>query len=156
MPNHTTTRSRDRYNTFIMKYKFDYAILVLSLSCLISCDRPECENENPIFETNEPNSKKYKDELVNQLNRIDQSKLTYWLQKYDEQNGEETLYFNIQGDGLCAILHLTINDWHKLENIRERKGVGRRGAEFTNLKFQINQDTLSTDFIYVTYDRLID
>ena len=139
-----------------MKYKLVYPILVLLLICLISCDRPECKNENPIFEANEPNSKIYKDELVNQLNRIDKSKLTYWLQKYDEQNGNETLYFNIQGDGLCAILHLTINNWNKLEHIREKKGVGRRGAEFINLKFQINQDSLSTDFVYMTYDRLID
>ena len=139
-----------------MKYKLVYPVSVLLLICLISCDRPECKNENPIFEAYEPNSKKYKDELVNQLNRIDKSKLTYWLQKYDEQNGKETLYFNIQGDGLCAILHLTINNWNKLEDVREKKGVGRRGAEFTNLKFQINQDSLSTDFIYVTYDRLID
>ncbi|WP_248724464.1 hypothetical protein [Seonamhaeicola sp. ML3] len=57
---------------------------------------------------------------------------------------------------MCAILHLTIQDWNKLEDVRKRKGIGRRGAEFTNLKFQIHQDTLSTEFIYVTYDRLID
>ncbi len=139
-----------------MKYKTTYTLLLISLNCLISCDRPKCKNENPIFETNEPNSKKYKDELVNQLNRIDQSELTYWLQKYDDQNGKESLYFNIQGDGLCAILHLTVNDWNKLENVRDRKGVGRRGAEFTNLKFKIKQDSMSTTFSYVTYDRLID
>ena len=139
-----------------MKYKIVHTLLLISLICLISCDRPECKNENPIFETNEPDSKKYKDELANQLERVDQSELTYWLQKYDDLNGKETLYFNIQGDGLCAILHLTINDWNKLENIRERKGVGRRGAEFTNLKFQIKQDSFSTDFVYITYDRLID
>ena len=139
-----------------MKYKIVHTLLLISLICLISCDRPECKNENPIFETNEPDSKKYKDELANQLERVDQSELTYWLQKYDDLNGKETLYFNIQGDGLCAILHLTINNWNKLENIRERKGVGRRGAEFTNLKFQIKQDSFSTDFVYITYDRLID
>lgn len=139
-----------------MKYQFITTILILSLTCLISCDRPDCKNENIIFETNKPNSKKYKDELVNQLKKVDQSKLTYWLQKYDEKNGKETLYFNIQGDSFCAILHLTINNWNKLEDVRERKGVGRRGAEFTNLKFQINQDSFSTEFIYVTYDRLID
>ena len=44
-----------------MKYKLVYPILVLLLICLISCDRPECKNENPIFEANKPNSKKYKD-----------------------------------------------------------------------------------------------
>jgi hypothetical protein len=130
--------------------------LILLLG-FVSCDRPECNNENPIFENNIPDSKIYKDELINQLNKIDQSKLTYWLQKYDDQNGKESLYFHIQGDGLCAILNLTIyNDWNKLENVRERKGIGRRGAEFTNLKFEIIKDSLSTEFVYKTFDRIID
>ncbi|MCZ4409477.1 hypothetical protein O3Q51_11700 [Cryomorphaceae bacterium 1068] len=139
-----------------MNLKSTYTLFLFSLMCFISCDRPECDNDNMIFESNEPDSKIYKDELVNQLNKVDQSKLTYWLLRYDDQNGEETLYFNIQGDGLCAILHLTVNDWSKLEEVRERKGVGRRGAEFTDLEFQIIQDSLKTDFVYTTYDRLID
>ena len=139
-----------------MNYKLVCTILALSLICFISCDRPHCNNKNLIFETFEPNSKKYKDELVAQLNSVDSSQLTYWLKKYDNQNGKETLYFNIQGDGLCAILHLSVNHWNKLEHIRERKGIGRRGAEFTNLKFQIYQDSSSTDFVYISYDRLID
>ena len=139
-----------------MNYKLVFTILALSLICFISCDRPHCTNENLIFETFEPNSKKYKDELVAQLNSVDSSQLTYWLQKYDNQNGKETLYFNIQGDGLCAVLHLSVNHWNKLEHIRDRKGIGRRGAEFTNLKFQIYQDSSSTDFVYISYDRLID
>ncbi len=139
-----------------MNYKLVCTILALSLICFISCDRPRCNNKNLIFETFEPNSKKYKDELVAQLNSVDSSQLAYWLQKYDNQNGKETLYFNIQGDGLCAVLHLSVNHWNKLEHIRERKGIGRRGAEFTNLKFQIYQDSSSTDFVYISYDRLID
>lgn len=139
-----------------MNYKLVCTILALSLICFISCDRPRCNNKNLIFETFEPNSKKYKDELVAQLNSVDSSQLAYWLQKYDNQNGKETLYFNIQGDGLCAVLHLSVNHWDKLEHIRERKGIGRRGAEFTNLKFQIYQDSSSTDFVYISYDRLID
>ena len=139
-----------------MNYKLVCTILAFSLICFISCDRPRCNNKNLIFETFEPNSKKYKDELVAQLNSVDSSQLAYWLQKYDNQNGKETLYFNIQGDGLCAVLHLSVNHWNKLEHIRERKGIGRRGAEFTNLKFQIYQDSSSTHFVYISYDRLID
>ncbi|MHB0755370.1 hypothetical protein [Polaribacter sp. M15] len=104
-----------------MKYKLVYIFLILVSACLISCDRPKCNNKNIIFETYEPSSKKYKDELVNQLNRIDRSKLRYWLQKYDEYDGKESLYFNIQGDGLCAILHLTVKNWNKLEDVREKK-----------------------------------
>ena len=129
--------------------------IIICLS-LISCDRPSCDNNNLIFENYSPNSRIYKDELVEQLSEVDNKKLTYWLQKYEEQNGVESLYFHIQGDNLCAILHLNIDDWGKLENIRKRKGVGRRGAEFTNLKFEIIKDSVSTKFIYKTYDRLID
>ncbi|MBG7612959.1 hypothetical protein IU405_11940 [Polaribacter sp. BAL334] len=140
-----------------MKQILTNVVLIISvLGLLVSCDRPVCNNTNLIFENNLPDSKIYKDELVKRLKNIDQAKLTYWLQKYDEQNGKESLYFHIQGDGLCAILHLTINNWTKLENVRERKGVGRRGAEFTNLKFKIVKDSISTEFIYKTFDRIID
>jgi hypothetical protein len=130
--------------------------ITILINGFIACDRPQCTNNNPVFEKNKPSSKIYKDELVKQLKIIDQTKLTFWLQKYEDIGGKESLYFNIQGDGLCAILHLTIKDWNKLENIRKRKGIGRRGAEFTNLKFKINQDSLSTDFEYISYDKLID
>lgn len=135
--------------------------LIFGLSILLSfffasCDRPECENNNSIFIENEPSTKTYKDELVRQLDTVDQSELTYWLQKYDEQNGEESLYFYIQGDSLCAVLHMTMNHWDKLENVRERKGIGRRGAEFRNLTFEIDQDSNSTKFIYTSYDMMID
>ncbi len=120
-----------------MKQILINTFLALITVWFVSCDRPNCKNENSIFKNNEPDSKKYKDELVSQLNRIDQSKLTYWLLKYDERNEKESLYFYIQGDGLCAILHLSMNHWSKLESVKEKKGAGRRGAEFTNLKFEI-------------------
>lgn len=130
--------------------------MVLTAVCFTSCDRPKCNNENPIFENNEPNSKKYKEELARQLKVVDQKELRYWLQKYEKQNGNESLYFHIQGGELCAILHLSMNHWDKLESIREKKGIGRRGAEFTKLKFKIKQDSIATNFIYDTYDRVID
>lgn len=138
-----------------MKFKI-LSILLLVLVLIASCDRPDCTNENPIFDNYNPNSKIYKDELVYQLKKIDQSKLTYWFKKYDKRGKDETLYFNIQSDEICAILHLNVDNWTKLEDIRVRKGVGRRGAELTNLKFRIEQDTTSTKFIYETYDILID
>jgi hypothetical protein len=139
-----------------MNFKLIFGLSILSSLCFVSCDRPECVTDNSIFIDNEPNTKIYKDELVKQLNTVDQTKLTYWLQKYDEQDDEESLYFYIQGDGLCAILHLTMNHWDKLESVREKKGIGRRGAEFRNLKFDIVQDSLSTTFIYTSYDMMID
>lgn len=139
-----------------MKFKTIHILFIICSLWMISCDRPVCENENPLFKNNEPNSNVYKNELAKQLNRIDNTKLRYWLQKYEDINGEESLYFNIQAENLCAVLHLSMNHWQKLETVREKKGIGRRGAEFTNLKFEIFRDTLSTKFIYQTYERLID
>ena len=140
-----------------MKSKiFNVIALSFLLVLVFSCDRPKCQNENPIFEKNQPNSEIYKSELVKQLKTIDHSKLTYWFQRYEEQDGQEFLYFHIQGDGLCAIIVLSMHHWNKIESVREKKGLGRRGAEFTNLKFDIEQDSLSTNFIYKSYDRLID
>jgi hypothetical protein len=139
-----------------MKQVFFSSVLIISILGFASCDGPDCNNTNPIFEINIPESKVYKDELIKQLESIDQSKLSYRLQKYDEKDGKESLYFHIQGDGLCAILELTMTHWEKLESVREKKGVSYRGAEFTNLKFEIKEDSLSTEFIYKTFDRIID
>ena len=139
-----------------MRINMIILLLFTSFLVVISCDRLNCTNNNPIFEKNSPDSKLYKDELVKRLNNIDKTELTCWLQKYDQQDGKESLYFHIQGDGLCAILHLNVNDWSKLEVVRERKGIGRRGAEFTNLKFKIIKDSILTKFIYKTFDRIID
>ena len=40
--------------------------------------------------------------------------------------------------------------------LEKEKELDEEVRNLLNLKFQINQDSLSTDFIYVTYDRLID
>jgi len=138
-----------------MKSRAIGTLLILFIG-IVSCNRPECTNENSIFENNSPESGIYKDELISQLKTMDQSKLTYWLQKYEENNEKEFLYFNIQGDELCAILVLTVNNWAKLENIKEKKGVSYRGAEFTDLKFTVIKDSVSTEFIYTSFDRIID
>ena len=70
--------------------------------------------------------------------------------------GVESLYFYIQGDGLCAILHVDIENWTKLEEVRQKKGVGRRSAEFVNLKFDVIKKDHQTKFIYRTYDYMLD
>ncbi|MEO9871360.1 hypothetical protein [Ekhidna sp.] len=131
-----------------------FSIIVSTV--LTSCERPECNNENLIFSNYSPESDVYKAELASQLQQVDQSKLTYWLQKYEAQDEKESLYFYVQGDDLCAILTLTMNHWDRLENLREKKGVTYRGAEFTNLTFHMEKDSLSTEFIYKTHDSIID
>lgn len=128
-------------------------ILLISL---IACDRPACTNANPIFDQNEPSSKIYKDELVKQIKLVEANKLKYWLAKYEKEQGAEFLHFHVQGEGLCAQMVLTMNQWNKLENVRKLKGKSYIGAEFTNLVFDIQQDTKQTAFVYKDTGRIID
>ncbi len=139
-----------------MKKYLAIIVLIISISGLSSCDRPTCDNENSIFNKENPESEKYKAELAEQLKNLNKSKLSYWLKEYKQMNGVESLNFYIQGDGLCAVINLTINDWNGLEDIRKRKGIGRRGAEFKNLKYDIVQNINSTSFVYKSFDYLID
>lgn len=134
-------------------------LLLAKLSLLLffaSCDRPDCQNKNLVFDTKSPESKAYKDELLKELDRLDQSQLSYWLQAYDKQDGNEFLSFHIQGEGLCAILHLEVENWQGIEYIRKNKAVGSRGAEFRGLKFAALSDSISTRFLYQGQERIID
>ena len=140
-----------------MKLKFYLLIILLSLTTLyISCDRPDCKNTNPLFDNYSPHSREYKTELVKQLQNIDKLKLSYWFKEYVESNGQELLFFNIQGDGLCAVIVLNVEGWRKLDELRQKKGVSFKGAKFKNLEFDILQDSTNFSFILRDFERIID
>lgn len=128
---------------------------MLSFS-FIACKQTQCESENTVFIENEPNSKAYKDELVKKLENTNTAELSYILQDYQEENGIEYLYFRVQGKDLCAKLVLTMTQWNNLEKIRDKKAVSYRGTEFTNLQYEIQQDSSATNFIYASYGKMID
>ena len=130
--------------------------IALTLVFITSCDRPVCKNTNPVFEKFSPETKEYKDELVKQLKQVNNSKLTYWLDKYQESDAQEFLYIFIQGDGLCAKGVVTVNQWNKLEGIKRTKGKGYVGAKLKNLKLDIYQDSANTELVYKDVDRIID
>lgn len=133
-----------------MKNYFVTSILALCLLSLnVSCDRPNCKNNNPIFDKYSPNENEYKAELVKQLAKTDASELTYWMDTYREENNTKYIEVYIQGDGFCAKIVLTINDSEKgIEHILEKKGGGYCGAQLEDLKFDIKQDSTSTEFIF--------
>lgn len=136
-------------------------IKTLTVFCLLtfiaSCDRPVCKNTNPIFDKYSPDAKEYKDELAKQLTTVDRSKLTYWMDTYQENNDAKLINVHIQGDGLCAKIVLTINDSDKgIEGIIKTKGMGYRGAELEDLKFDIKQDSTSTEFVFQEISGIVD
>lgn len=127
------------------------------LLLIVSCDRPECNNTNPIFNKYSPETKIYKDELVKELKKVENSKLTYWMDSYQEINNSKFIYVHIQGDGLCAKIMLTIDSSEiGIEEMLEKKGLTYSGAELENLKFDIKKDNKSTAFIFREVSGIID
>ncbi|MBK7173464.1 MAG: hypothetical protein IPH84_09560 [Bacteroidales bacterium] len=132
-------------------------LLVIFLSALIfACDRPDCTNVNPVFDQYLPGEKLYNDELASQLTRIDQDKLSYWFKEYRVVNQQEELCFYVQGDGLCAEIVMKVTDWTQLEDLRKAKGKTYSGAEFVKLRYEVLRDTLTTEFIFKRFARIID
>lgn len=140
-----------------MKKRFLHLLIIYTILLgLIACDRPECLNENPIFDQHDAHSKIYMDELAKELETIDSQKLTYWLKSYEEKEGKEYLHFHIQGEELCAVLVLEMQHWVKLLDVREKKGKHYIGSQFTKLEFEIRQQPTKTEFIYQSHGRIID
>ena len=124
---------------------------------MVSCDRPECKNANPVFNQHAPETKVYKDELAKQLKIVDNSKLSYWMGIYQKTDGKEYIHANIQGDGLCAVLVLSIRESQNgIEGILRTKGMGYRGAELKHLRFDVLQDKSNTEFIFKSIESIID
>jgi len=120
-----------------MPFPVRYFLSISFFILFISCDRPQCENTNVIFDSNTPESFIYKTELEKNINQIGSDNLDYWLKSYKEKDGKDYLLVNVQNDTLCAIMQLTVTNWNELRDIREKKGVGRIGAKLGGLKYTI-------------------
>jgi hypothetical protein len=120
---------------------------------VISCDRSNCKNTNPIFDKYSPESEEYKTELVNY---VDQDKLTYWLESYKSENNKEYISVHIQGESLCAVGVIRVVDWRGIEGIKRTKGKGYRGAELVGLKFIAVKDSSTTELVYTGIDYIFD
>jgi hypothetical protein len=135
---------------------YQFSVFAVLAFFFVECGRPSCNNTNPLFDKYSPESAEYKEELVRQLEITDQSKLTYWFNQYVESNGQEQVFFNVQGDELCAVMVLDVEEWGKLEKVRQKKGISYRGAKFTHLKYDIKTDSSGTRFVYMYYSQIID
>jgi hypothetical protein len=131
-------------------------ILLGGIVLFTACNRPECNNNNPIFSKFSPENKAYKDELIKQLKSQSKTDLTYWFEQYHNQNGKEYIQVRIQGADLCAEGMLLVQNWGKLENIQRVEGKGYRGAELKNLKFETMQDEVNTELVYQDIEAIID
>ncbi len=130
-----------------------FGLLVLTAGC----DRPVCENTNPIFEQFSPDEKEYKNELVKQLSNFNKSEVSYWMDSYQENNGTQSILVKVQGDGLCAKILFVIDDSDKgIEEILKNKGKGYHGAELENVRFDVKKEGESYEFMFKGISGIVD
>lgn len=129
--------------------------LIGLLSTMYSCDRPNCENQNPIFDKYEMNSKEYKLELWKQINTIGQNDLRYWFDKYVEEGKKDFMVVYIQNDDLCAKGKILVRNWEEFRGLRTtKKGYG--GAELKGLRFELEETTDHVEFVFQDMDWIKD
>ncbi|WPP49849.1 hypothetical protein [Catalinimonas niigatensis] len=122
-----------------------------------ACDRPDCEPSHPIFSQHEPSSPEYKKELISQLKSMEAEDVSYWFDSYVEKDGNEYLQFNIQGEDICALGLMKVEDWtEEIANIKRVKGKSYRGAKFRGLTYTIEEQADGIELIYKDLESIID
>lgn len=125
-----------------MAKQFITGFLALCISYgLVSCDRPDCSNKNPIFSAYEMDEEPYRKELIRVLAE-EKGNLRYWLKSYQEEGGQESITVYIQNDHVCAQGKFAVTDWTGIEGIKKSKGVGYRGAELEGFDYHVNAENI--------------
>lgn len=83
-------------------------------------------------------------------------KLSYWLDAYVREHGNEYILVDVRHDSLCATAMIRVKDWDKIEGVKRTKGVSYKGAELRGLTFSVINDSSGVEFIYRTLDRIVD
>ncbi|WP_139316569.1 hypothetical protein [Algoriphagus marinus] len=128
-----------------------FFLLFLIFGFTSSCDRPQCENTNPIFDQFAPDTRDYKEELARQMNAIGLDNLEYWFDQSQAISDKEFYEMYIQGKGLCAKIIV--------ENKSNRKNLGDgsyRGVALEGVIIQTEQNSSETNFILEKIESIVD
>ena len=130
--------------------------LLLLLFSVISCQRPACNNTNPVFSQFAPDSKEYKNELARQIRSVGVENLRYWYDGYRKEATREFIIAHIQGETLCTKGELLVTNWdEKIQGLRG-SDRGYSGAELSGLKLDIQEGPAGAILIYKGLDRIVD
>jgi len=129
-------------------------LLITVLTLLSSCDKPRCENTNPIYIENAIDSKVYNDELLKELST--EENLSFWLKEVKTENNKDYLVVNIYNENVCTAGQFLVRDWKGIESIQKSKGIGHRGAQLQGFTYSITYTNLETILNYKSLTAIID
>lgn len=113
-------------------------LILLPLLMSASCDRPECRNDNPVFDQNLPGSTEYNRELVKQMQLSGAKDIRYWYDSSLIRNGNEYMVIHVQGKNLCAVAEVLVENKEMGNELMN--GAGYRGAELKEVLIAPRED----------------
>lgn len=139
-----------------MKIYFKATVLLtVWILTVLSCGKPDCVNENQIFNEYEPKQIEYKNEII-KLMESDYDEMEFWFEKYIKRSKGEFIEIQISTDRFCANALVRVTDWTKMEEIQKTQGHGYAGAELRGLKFTLEGESTDTYFLYNDIEKIID
>ncbi|MEO1217897.1 MAG: hypothetical protein AAFY45_30495, partial [Bacteroidota bacterium] len=105
------------------KHIFIFLLAIFLAYSLTSCDRPSCENTNPVFNQYDPEEAAYQRELVD---KMEGQNLRYWLKAYEKKADTEFLWLYVQNEDICAIAKMRVGERERIEGLLAAKGVSYR------------------------------
>ena len=132
------------------KHIFNFLLAAFLTYSLTSCDRPECENTNPIFNQYEAGDQAYQEELIDVM---EGQELRYWLKAYEKEADAEYLWLYVQNETICALAKMRVGERAGIEGLLAAKGVSYRGAELVGVEYQISNDN---ELVFKGLDHMLD
>ncbi|MEO8171975.1 MAG: hypothetical protein ABI581_02785 [Sediminibacterium sp.] len=139
----------------IYKRPIIYALITMA-TLFAACDKPDCKNENTVFDKYQVGSKEHTNELIKLLNANDAKNISFWFDHYEKEKGNEYMIVNMVGNNLCSQGKILVKDWSQLGKIQKNKGGGYRGAELVGLTISYIQDSTTSQLVYKDIDYIVD
>ena len=136
--------------------RISLAIGGLIISVSISCDKPACHQSIEALHGLDLRSNVYQEILSEELGKYKFSDLRYWVANYEEEGSNGYIIVDITGDSLCAQVRILVEDWSKMEGLKQAKGISYLGAELKGLTFEKRETDHGSLFVLNQLDRIID
>lgn len=132
------------------KHIFNFLLAACLTYCLTSCDRPTCENTNPVFNQYEPGDVAYQEELIDIMQGHE---LRYWLKAYEKEANTEYLWLYVQNEDICALAKMRVGEGEGIEGLLAAQGVSYRGAELVGVEYEVYDQK---ELVFNRLDHILD
>lgn len=126
------------------------------LGFFTSYESPICNNTNPIFANNLPESEAYKRELLREFARAGTDNLYYKYKVYFSKNGQDYLMVKAVGRDFCAEFPVNFTNSGKWKFLRETVGNDHLDCELQGFDFDAIAGSAGTEFVFKSLHRIAD